>query len=207
MAAGPLIVGLGGTTRDGSQSEFALGVALRAAADAGAKVVSFTGRQLALPFYVPGGAPAPAAEHLIACLRGCDGVIVSTPSYHGGISGMIKNALDYTEELRNDIRPYLHGRAVGSIVCAAGWQNVGTTLAGMRSVIHALRAWPTPMGAGINTRAPVFDEAGDCTDESARTQLEIMGRQVVDFARMQMMSREAGQGAAASGCRETINAY
>ena len=45
---------------------------------------------------------------------GSDGLIIATPSYHGGVSGMIKNALDYIEALRDDARPYLHGRAVGA---------------------------------------------------------------------------------------------
>ena len=41
----PLIVGLGGTARDGSQTELALGVALRATAQCGADVVSFAGER------------------------------------------------------------------------------------------------------------------------------------------------------------------
>ena len=185
----PLIVGLGGTARDGSQTEVALGVALRATTRYGADVVSFAGEQLILPIYAHGSEPVPAAQKLIAALRRCDGVIISTPSYHGGVSGMIKNALDYIEALRDDARPYLHGRAVGAMVCAGGWQSVGTTLTEMRTIVHALRGWPTLMGIGINTQHSVFDRSGECAEETIRSQIEVMSRQVVEFAQMQMWAQ------------------
>ena len=62
-------------------------------------------------------------------LRRADGLIVATPAYHGGVSGLVKNALDFTEDLRGDERVYLSGRAVGCIVCADGAQAMGSTLA------------------------------------------------------------------------------
>ncbi len=55
---------------------------------------------------------------MVDSIRQCDGLIVATPAYHGTLSGLVKNALDYLEELRDDERPYLDGRAVGCIVCA-----------------------------------------------------------------------------------------
>ncbi len=54
-----------------------------------------------------------ATARVVEALRNARGVILSSPSYHGLISGHIKNALDYTEDLRNDRKPYLAGRVVG----------------------------------------------------------------------------------------------
>ena len=34
----------------------------------------------------------------------------------------MKNALDYTEEMRDDALPYLADRSVGLVVTAYGWQ-------------------------------------------------------------------------------------
>jgi len=82
------------------------------------------------------------ARRLIGALAGCDAVIIASPGYHGGPSGLIKNALDYVEDLRDDERPYFDGRAVGCIACAAGWQATTTTLIALRSIVHALRGWP-----------------------------------------------------------------
>lgn len=181
----PLIVGLGGTTRPGSSSEKALGISLRAAERAGARTLRIAGARLDLPTYAPERRErTEAASALVAALRECDGLIIATPSYHGSVSGLVKNALDYTEDLANDERVYFDGCAVGLISCGAGWQGAGHALTTLRAIAHSLRAWPTPMGAMLNTTMRLFDEAGECLDPSANFQLETVGRQVVEFAKM-----------------------
>lgn len=49
-------------------------------------------------------------------------------------------------------------------------------------------------GAGINTSAPVF-EGGECDSEDVRRQLELVGRQVCEFALLQadLPGRRGGQ--------------
>jgi FMN reductase len=98
----------------------------------------------------------------------------------------VKNALDYTEELKTDRRPYLEGRAVGCIVTTAGEQGAVTTLIALRSVVHTLRGWPTPLGAAIVTSNEVFDAAGNCLSPRVEMQLKIISQQVFDFASVQM---------------------
>jgi len=63
------------------------------------------------------------------------------------------------------------------------------TLRALRSIAHALRAWPTPLGASINTSGMRFDTSGRCLNVSSRFQLEIIGRQVVDFCKMRSAAR------------------
>jgi len=86
------------------------------------------------------------------------------------------------EDLREDKRPYLDGRAVGCIATAAGWQAAASTLAALRSIAHALRGWPTPLGAALITSEKIFNAAGACTDEKVALQLATVGRQVAEFA-------------------------
>ncbi|RHW26371.1 NAD(P)H-dependent oxidoreductase [Nocardioides immobilis] len=179
----PLIVGLGGTLSEASSSERALRYALAAAAAQGARTKLFTAQALDLPMYtVDRSRRTPAAIALVDALAEADGVIIATPAYHGGISGLVKNALDYIEDLRADGRPYLDGRAVGCIVCAYGWQATTTTLVSLRSTVHALRGWPTPLGVAINSSQTRFDDAGQVTDARCAEQLSALGRQVLDFA-------------------------
>jgi FMN reductase len=186
MSDSPLIVGLGGTTRDNSSSEKALRLAIRAAARRGARVEMVTGADLELPMYAPERAARdPGAVRLVSLLREADGIILSSPGYHGSISGLLKNALDYIEDMRADERPYLHARAVGCIACAYGWQATGTTLVAMRSIVHALRGWPTPLGIAINTAETEFDDEGGCLNAEVARNLDILGEQVVGFARME----------------------
>jgi FMN reductase len=186
----PFVVGLGGTTRPGSTSEKALALALASAERAGAEVRMFAGKDLLLPIYDPGpDALTGLAADLVACLRRSDGVILSSPCYHGGVSGLVKNAIDYAEEMRDDERVYFDGRAVGAIGCGYGFQGPGLVLSQLRQITHALRGWPVPMGVAINSAVVGFGPDG-CSEPAIGKQLDIMADQVVQFAGM-MQERRA----------------
>ena len=177
------VVGIGGSIRTDSQSERALRIALAGAEEAGAKTTMLTGSQIMLPFYDPSIPERPQdAIRLIEELRCADGVLLVSPGYHGTVSGLVKNALDYVEDLRNDERPYLDGRAVGCVAAAHGWQAAVTTLTALRSIVHALRGWPTPLGGVVNSKQVIFDEGGGCSDANVVEMLGVIGRQVVEFA-------------------------
>jgi FMN reductase len=181
----PRIVGIGGTTKADSSTEKALVACLRAAERLGADIQVVPGAQLAeLPLYSPGEpARTPEQQQFVATVRDADGLILATPAYHAGMSGLMKNAIDLLEDLREEPRPYLDGRAVGCIVTAYGWQGAGTTLTSVRTIVHALRGWPTPLGVTLNTALPLFDPAGACIDARTQTQFEMLAAQVVSFAR------------------------
>jgi len=51
----------------------------------------------------------------------------------------------------------------------------------MRSIVHALRGWPTPLGVGINASGGIFRD-GECTDPGVNDQLKLVAQQVVDKA-------------------------
>lgn len=187
----PYIVGLGGTMRLGSSTEKALALTLKAIAAQGADTVLLSGADLDLPAYAPDAAATFKATRIASELRRADGIILGTPGYHGGISGLVKNALDYIEELRNDRRPYLDGRPVGCVVTAAGEQGAVTTLDALRSVVHALRGWPTPLGVTIVTSERSFDDAGNCLLPRVEAQLKTLSQQVLDFALLQLGQDDA----------------
>lgn len=180
----PLIVGIGGTMRAGSTSEKALAATLKMAEEHGARVLMLSGPELDLAAYQPDAPDRPAnARKLVDVLREADGIVISSPSYHGSISGHLKNAIDYTEDMRSDHRPYFDSRAVGCIVCADGAQAMGSTLNTLRSIVHALRGWPTPYAAAINSASRPFDADGTINNPDVALQLSIVARQVVEFAR------------------------
>ena len=109
-------------------------------------------------------------------------LVIASPGYHGGISGLVKNALDYLEELREDPRPYLDGRPVGLITTGAGWQATMTTMQSLRSVVHALRGWPTPLGVAVNSTEATFAPGGPCSVPAVHAQLRAVGEQVMQWA-------------------------
>ncbi len=179
------VVGLGGTYRPHSSTEQALRIALERAAELGAETVLLGAAALDLPMYRPveiGQPLSPPVAKLIDELRRADAVIIASPGYHGGISGLVKNALDYTEELREDARPYLEGRPVGLITTGAGWQATMTTMQSLRSVVHALRGWPTPLGVAVNSTEASIPAGGPCSVPAIHAQLRMVGEQVMQWA-------------------------
>ena len=158
---------------------------MEAAERAGARTCLLSGVFLSkLPIYDPATAGESAElSELLGSVRGADGVLIATPGYHGSVSGLIKNAIDGLEGLRQDARPYLEGRAVGCIVVADGWQAGGSALSALRAIVHALRGWPTPFGAIFNSALGLFDETGAFKEPRDKAQVELVARQVVAFAK------------------------
>jgi FMN reductase len=192
----PHIVGIGGTTRVGSSTEKALRYTLAACEVQGATTSLIAGTALnGLPHYDPEDLERDdAARAFIQEMRRADGLIIGSPGYHGTISGMVKNALDHLENLREDLPPYLTDKPVGLIATGAGWQGVVTTLETLRTIVHALRGWPTPLGAAINSSLPVFDHDGSVTDARVALQLETIAADVVKFSRWRVASRASAEG-------------
>ena len=180
----PLVVGIGGTIGGVSSTERALRIALDSAAREGFRTRMFGGIDMAqLPLYDPKATSRTAAEReFVDTVRQASALIIASPGYHGSISGVVKNALDLLEETAGDDRPYLADMPVGLIATAYGWQATGSTIAALRSIVHALRGWPTPFAAAINTQLTKFDEMGGANEPVVVDQLALVGRQVARFA-------------------------
>lgn len=174
----PLILGIGGSFRQGSSTERALAYCLEQTQDLGSDIRILGGDFLArLPIFDPRPGKDTAAQHeLVRAVREADGIILATPGYHGSLSGLIKNALDTLELTRDDVAPYFQDRPVGAVVTADGQQASGTTLMALRSIIHAMRGWPTPYGAALTTTHGI--------DQAGASKLSMVAKQVVEFARM-----------------------
>ena len=177
----PLVVGIGGSNRPGSLTERLLSKALDRCSERGMQIQIFGGEFLStLATYDSANGVDAHAARLLEAITAADGVILASPGYHGGLSGLVKNGIDHLEALRESERPYLDGRPVATIVCAAGWQACGTALVSLRSTVHSLRGWPTPFGATVNSAEPVADEHGEFVEKVAGA-LEIVADQVVGF--------------------------
>jgi len=178
------IVGIGGTFRPNSSSERLVRAVLAACAETGAETVMFDGPALAaLPHFNP-EAPdrTPEQAALVAAVRAADALVIGTPGYHGGLSGLVKNAVDLLEDTRGDARVYWDGLPVGLVVSAAGWQAGGVTLGALRGIVHAMRGWPTPFGIAINSiEQKPFAADGSIGDAAIAAQVALMARQIMGF--------------------------
>ena len=177
----PLLVGLGGSLREKSYSRAALREALRIAEAGGAATELLDVRELNLPMFVPdlpveeypSSQQANITRFIEACRR-AEAMIWASPTYHGTISGVLKNALDFMEFLSDDERPYLQGRAVGLMTIPDP-----TTFAAMINAVHELRAWLAPTQVALSRQS--FTSELALTDERAQRRLARLVNELLDF--------------------------
>jgi FMN reductase len=185
MNPSPHLVAIGGTTRPHSVSRLALTHALGLARARGATTTLLDLPVLNLPMYDPGrGGPDdyPAESRagiqtLIDQTRAADVLLWACPTYHGTVSGIFKNAIDFIELLGDDTPPYLSGRAVGLVSI-----NDSKTLSAMANSVHELRAWLAPTHIVLNKAG--FDANGAAL-ETANRQLGRLVDELLGFAQRQ----------------------
>jgi FMN reductase len=180
-AGSVLVVGIGGSRRPGSSTEQVIADVLTELESRGAVTKMYGGESLLFPHYEPGAPLTPAAADYIATVRAADAIVLGSPGYHGGISGLVKNAVDYLEELRDDPAPYLEGKAVGCITTAYGWQAAVSTLSALRQTVHALRGWPTPYGIAMNVASGQCSFDGRFPGKRADESTGIVASQIMQF--------------------------
>jgi len=177
------IVGLGGSLAEYSTSLSALNVALEGARDYGADVRLFDLRELNLPMFVPGaGRPPAAALELCDAVAAAQGMMWSSPLYHGTISGAFKNALDWLQLLSERKPPYLTDKVVGLISTAGGTHGLQAVNT-MEFVVRALRGWAVPLVLPIPQSWQVFKD-GRLIDKRVEEQLRALGRELARAAQL-----------------------
>jgi NAD(P)H-dependent FMN reductase len=104
------------------------------------------------------------------------GLILGTPEYHGGVSGVLKNALDLMgfEELE--------GKMIGLVGVSGGALGAVHALSHLRTVGRALHAWVIPEQVAISEAWKAFDEQGNLKNREIEKRLLELGRQVARFS-------------------------
>jgi len=119
-----------------------------------------------------------ALERFLTDLRNADGIILGSPEIHGGVSGVLKNALDLTN------RDVFEGKMLGIIGVAGGRMGASETLSQLRTIGRSLHAWVVPTQVSIAAAQEAFDPGGEPTNEEVGERLKEIGRQVAHFARL-----------------------
>lgn len=110
------ILAISGSTRAESRTRQLVEIAAEAARVAGAEVRRASLRELALPVFISGDktqAETSGVKQARSDALWADGFILGTPEYHGGISGALKNWLDFLYE-------ELAGKLCGVVAATGG---------------------------------------------------------------------------------------
>ncbi len=116
------------------------------------------------------------------------GVFIASPEYNASITPLIKNAIDWISTVREGDEPQL--AAYQDRVFALGGASPGRS-GGMQSLIAlrqvlaiGCRALVLPEQVTVPNAATAFDEMDQLTDVRAATQLKLVARRLVDYARL-----------------------
>jgi FMN reductase len=173
------LVGLGGSLKPLSRSLTALKVAVAGAEEAGAGIELFDVRSLDLPLYIPEMEPPEVARSFAEAVHQAEGLLWSSPMYHGTISGSFKNVLDWLQLLARRDPPYLTDKVVGLISIAGGLQGLQAVNT-MEFVVRSLRGFAVPLVIPVSARQ-AFDDAGRLADQRVAEQLGNLGREVAEL--------------------------
>lgn len=168
------IVGIGGSLRSSSHSYQALNIALKEIAALGVDVELLDLRELNLPF-CDGSKTYPNYPDVLklqTIVKQADGIILSTPEYHGSVSGVLKNALDLMsfDELSDKV--------FGLISVLGGEQN-SNALNDLRIIVRWVHGWVIPEQVAIAKAWQAFDAQGQLKDEKLHQRIVQLAESLV----------------------------
>lgn len=164
-----------GSLREDSRTRMALELALQGAEASGATTHLIDLRDYELSFCKAPQEGADVAK-LQADVAKSHGIILGTPVYHGGISGVLKNALDLMGSSE------FSGRVVGLLGVAGGSTGAVLPLASLRNIGRSLHAWVIPHEVSISNSSDAFDDNGQSLNTAIRDRLLTLGRDVARFS-------------------------
>ena len=139
------ILGISGSMRQGSYSTQVLEMVLEEAKKYKTDTQILELRQVNLPIYDPSASNKSSSNNDIEmvsnALKWADSIILSSPDYHGSMSGAMKNFLDYFWE-------EFAGKTFGYIV--ASHEKGLTAVDQMRTAIRQCYGWSMPYNISIN---------------------------------------------------------
>ena len=136
------VLGVGTSLREGASSTLALSIALDFAKKQGAETRLLDLKQTKLPLYDPTSNESLFEINKVRDdVNWSDALILSTPDYHGSMSGAMKNFLDY-------FWAEFAGKTFGYI-CASHEKGL-TAMDQMRTVVRQCYGWSIPYGISVS---------------------------------------------------------
>ncbi len=102
-----------------------------------------------------------------------DAFVLSSPEYHGTMSGVMKNSLDWLYS------KHTSGKVFG-LICTLGGQSSNNTLNHMRIAARWIHGWVTPEQVAIPNIKQAFDEDGSLVDEGINDRVRSLATSIVE---------------------------
>ncbi|MGI0065627.1 MAG: NADPH-dependent FMN reductase, partial [Nitrosotalea sp.] len=164
------VLGIGSSLRENASSTIGLSVTLDFARKYGAETRLLDLRQNKLPLYDPSENQSNLEiKKTKDDVMWADALVLSTPDYHGSMSGVMKNFLDY-------FWAEFAGKTFGYI-CASHEKGL-TAMDQMRTAVRQCYGWSMPYGVSINDSE---DFTGGKTSSKLESRLDMLARDIVVY--------------------------
>ncbi len=175
------ILAFAGSTREGSFNKKLLRVAVRGAREAGAEVTELDLRDLPMPLYdadlqAAQGFPA-NAKRFKELVAGHPGLLIASPEYNWGMTGVLKNALDWASRSEGKEPAYAatRGRWVAVMSAAIGIYGGVRGLIQLRATLAALRMTALPDQVALTKAKESFNDDGSLKDAAIAAEVTALG--------------------------------
>ena len=171
------IIGLAGEYRSSSKSGMLVNQALKMAEEQGADVEFWDLAERPLPLVGEEGCwTHPNVKAFQTLLEESDAFLLSSPEYHGTMSGVMKNTMDWMYD------KHVGGKVFGLMSTLGGVTNANT-LNHMRISLRWLHGWPVPEQLAIGHVKEAFDEDGTLVDDELQRRLLNLVNSVLSAAK------------------------
>ena len=188
----PKILVIPGSLRTGSHNVRLAALATKELALADADVTRISLADYPLPLYdadttAKSGPPANAVKlKQLVCAH--SGIFIASPEYNASITPLIKNTIDWISVVRERDEAQLamfQNRAFALGGASPGRSGAMQSLITLRQVLAiGCRAFVVPEQVTVPNAAEAFGEADELKDIRAATQLKLVVRKLVDYARI-----------------------
>ena len=165
------ILGVASSMRESSYSTRVLKLALEKTEKRGAETKLLDLRELQLPMYHPEQNSSPELDKVTEYVKWADAFVLASPDYHGSMSGVMKNFLDF---FWSDFA----GKTFGYI-CASHEKGL-TVMDQMRTAVRQCNGWSMPYGISVNSDQD-FDKQGNITSENILSRIETIARDLAVY--------------------------
>jgi len=182
MAYVPKILAFAGSTRVDSFNKKVVKIAAAGARAAGADVTLLDLRDLPMPLYdgdleAKEGIP-PNAKKFKEYLLVHQGLLISAPEYNSGISGVLKNAIDWASRSAPGEAPLacFVGKVAALMSASPGGLGGLRSLVQVRSILSNIHVLVLPEQVAVPRAHEAFNPDGTLKDPKQHASIEKLGR-------------------------------
>ena len=171
---GPIVVmGICGTYDLKSANGSLLKIALDLCEEKGAEVTIWDNNISPLPLVGEEGCwEHPNVKSYKEIAESADAFLLSSPEYHGTMSGVMKNNLDWLSSSQTS------GKLFG-LMSTLGGQSTSNTLNHMRIAVRWIHGWAVPEQVAVPQIKDAFDDSGNIASELINERIEGMVESII----------------------------